>query len=99
MLDMLAVLIFHRHMSVTIATDGDSNRLCSLDVEGGLCCLLAVVVAISLVDRSNGLVRSRSHLMVDTGTILGVACLSGIWCAYALGFVYSLSPSSSSSSI
>jgi len=96
---MLAVLTFHRHMSVTIVTDGDSNRLCSLDVEGGLGCLLVVVVAISLVDRSNALVRSRSHLMVDVGAILGVVRLSGIWCAYALGFLHSLSPSSSSSSI
>ena len=93
------MLTFHRHMSVTIVTDGDSNRLCSLDVEGGLGCLLVVVVAISLVDRSNALVRSRSHLMVDVGAILGVVRLSGIWCAYALGFVHSLSPSSSSSSI
>jgi len=99
LLDMLAVLTFHRHMSVTIVTDGDSNRLCSLDVEGGLGCLLVVVVAISLVDRSNALVRSRSHLMVDVGAILGVVRLSGIWCAYALGFLHSLSPSSSSSSI
>jgi len=50
---------------------------------------LAAVVAISLVDRLNRPVRSRSHLMVDIGAILGVVRLSGIWRTCALVFGYS----------
>jgi len=88
LLDLSGVDISQTH--VCYYSDGTARVIVFVrsTVEGGRYSL-AAVVAISLVDRLNRPVRSRSHLMVDIGAILGVVRLSGIWCACALVFGYS----------